>query len=106
MAKMLVIYKTPKDVNVFEKHYWEVHIPLAKNLPGLRLYEVSRGPITVVSGNKETYLIATLHFDSLAALKEAFASECGRACAADRRILAPEDDDCQMFLVGEMSAAF
>jgi hypothetical protein len=34
-------------------------------------------------------LIATLHFDSTRAIKEAFASECVKACAADRRVLAP-----------------
>lgn len=102
MARMLVIYKTPKDIVAFEKHYWEIHIPLAKGLPGLRKYEASRGPIAVVSGSKDTYLIATLHFDSMAAIKEAFASECGQACAKDRRILAPGVDDVQMFLVGDV----
>ncbi len=105
MARMLVIYKTPKDVQAFEKHYWDVHIPLAKNLPGLRKYEVSRGPIVAVAGNKDTYLIATLYFDSMQALKEAFASECGQACAKDRKILAPHDDDVQMYLFGEVVEA-
>ena len=104
MARMIVIYKTPKDVNAFEEHYWKVHIPLAKNLPGLKKYEVSRGPISVVTGDKDTYLIATLYFDSMAAIKEAFASECGQACAKDRRILA-SDEDVQMFLVGDVVVA-
>lgn len=105
MARMIVIYKTPKDIAAFEKHYWEVHIPLAKNLPGLRKYEVSRGPIAVIAGDNQTHLIATLHFDSLDAIKEAFASECGQACAKDRRILAPEEDDVQMFLVADFVEA-
>lgn len=106
MARMLVIYKTPKDIEAFEKHYWDVHIPLAKGLPGLRKYEVSRGPIAVVSGDKNTYLIATLYFDSMDAIKQAFASECGQACAKDRRILAPNDDDVQMFLFGDVIPAY
>jgi uncharacterized protein (TIGR02118 family) len=105
MARMLVIYKTPKDVKAFDKHYWEVHIPLAKNLPGLKKYEVSQGPISVVSGDKNTYLVATLYFDSMAAIKEAFASECGQACAKDRRILAPNDEDVQMFLIEDFISA-
>ena len=106
MARMLVIYKTPKDIAAFEKHYWDVHIPLAKGLPGLRKYEVSRGPIAVVSGDTNTYLIATLYFDSMEAIKEAFASECGQACAKDRRILAPNDEDVQMFLFGDVVTAY
>ena len=102
MARMLVIYKTPKNIEAFEKHYWEIHIPLAKKLPGIRKYEVSKGPLTVISGNKDTYLIATLYFDSLTAIKEAFASECGQACAKDRRILAPNDEDVQMYLIEDI----
>ncbi|MDB5102902.1 MAG: hypothetical protein JWP91_591 [Fibrobacteres bacterium] len=105
MARMLVIYRTPRDIEAFERHYWDIHIPLAKNLPGLRKYEVSRGPIAVLSGNKDTYLIANLHFDSLAAIKEAFASECGQECARDRRLLAPNDEDVQMFLIDEVISA-
>lgn len=98
MARMVVIYKTPKDPAAFDKHYFEVHVPLAKQLPGLQRYEVSKGPVVRVAGNHVPYLIGILYFDSMAALKEAFASECGKACAADRRILAPADDDLEMFL--------
>jgi uncharacterized protein (TIGR02118 family) len=104
MAKMVVVYKTPKDKEAFEKHYWDVHIPLASKLPGLKKYEVSRGPVTVIAGNKETHLIAILHFDSMEAIKQAFASECGINCAKDRRILAPNDDDVQMFLFDDLIA--
>jgi uncharacterized protein (TIGR02118 family) len=102
---MLVIYKTPKDVEAFENHYWNIHIPLAKNLPGLRKYEVSRGPITAITGSKETFLIATLYFDSLVDIKNAFASECGLACAKDRRIMVPNDDDVQMYLFEDVTCA-
>jgi len=40
MAKMTVIYQTPKDIPAFEKHYFDVHIPLAKQLPVLIKYEI------------------------------------------------------------------
>ena len=98
MARMVVIYRTPENVDDFDRHYFEVHIPLAKNLPGLRKYEVSKGSIISLAGASEAYLIATLHFDDLLGIKEAFASQCGLACAADRRVLAPNDADVQMFL--------
>ena len=104
MARMLVIYKTPVDPATFDKHYFDVHIPLAKELPGLKRYEVSKGPIVALAGATDAYLVGTLHFESLTAIKEAFASECGRACAADRRILAPEDKDVQMFLFEDQNA--
>ncbi|GHD58614.1 EthD family reductase [Jeongeupia chitinilytica] len=104
MARMVVIYKTPADPAAFDKHYFEIHIPLAKNLPGLKSYEVSKGPIVAMAGATDPYLIGTLHFESMAAIKEAFASECGQACAADRRILAPDDNDVQMFLFDDQIA--
>jgi len=43
MARVLVMYKTPKDAQAFDKYYFETHVPIAKKLPGLRKYEVSRG---------------------------------------------------------------
>jgi uncharacterized protein (TIGR02118 family) len=97
MARMIVVWRTPKDVAAFERHYFDVHVPMAKALPGLRKYEVSRGPIVALNGAPPSQLISTLHFDSLAAIKDAFASAQGQACAADRRLLAP-DADVQTFL--------
>jgi uncharacterized protein (TIGR02118 family) len=98
MARMVVIYKTPADVAAFDKHYYEIHVPLAKKLPGLRKYEVSRGPIATPAGASGIHLIATLHFDDLAAIKKAFASPEGQAAGADRRIFAPDDSRLQMLL--------
>jgi uncharacterized protein (TIGR02118 family) len=100
---MVVIYKTPKDTVAFEKHYSGVHVPLAKQLPGLRRYETSKGPIVALAGAVDAHFVVVLHFDSLAAIKEAFASECGRACAVDRRLLAPDDKDVQIFLFDNQS---
>jgi uncharacterized protein (TIGR02118 family) len=98
MARMVVIYKTPKDPAAFDKHYFEVHIPLAKQLPGLRKYEVSRGPIVAPAGGPGFHLVATLHFDSLAAIQAAFATPEGRASGADRRLFAPNNEDVIMLL--------
>ena len=103
MAKMVVIYKTPKDPAAFERHYFEVHVPLAKQLPGLRSYEASKGPITSLAAATDTYLVGILHFDSLVAIRDAFASDCGRACAADRRALVPDERDVQIFLFDAQS---
>ncbi len=98
MARMVVIYKTPQDPAAFDQHYVEVHVPLSKRLPGLRKYEVSHGPIATPAGGPPLHMVATLQFDSLAAITQAFATPEGRACAADRRILAPRDEDVIMLL--------
>ena len=98
MARMVVIYPTPKNVEEFDRHYFEVHVPLAKRIPGLRKYEVSVGPIATPIGAANVHRIGTLHFDDLAAIRMAFASPQGQAARADRRLLAPDDSGVQMFL--------
>jgi uncharacterized protein (TIGR02118 family) len=95
---MVVVYKTPKDQAAFDKHYFEIHVPLAKKLPGLRKYEVSRGPIAAPAGGGPYHMVATLHFDDLAAIRQAFATPQGQACADDRHRFAPDDADVIMLL--------
>src|SRR5438445_11978601 len=97
MARMVVIYRTPTDVEAFDRHYFGIHVPLAKKLPGLRKYEVSHGPIAMLNNAADTYLVAILHFDSLADIRAAFATPEGKACADDRKKLTP-DENVQTFL--------
>jgi uncharacterized protein (TIGR02118 family) len=88
MAQMIVFYKTPQDPAAFDKHYVATHIPLAKTIPGLRKYEVSRGPVTTPFGPSPYRLVATLHFDNMQAMQSAFASPEGRAAGADAQSMA------------------
>jgi uncharacterized protein (TIGR02118 family) len=97
MARMVVIYRTPADTEAFDKHYADIHVPLTKKLPGLRKYEVSTGPVRVLTGGADVYRVGILHFDDLAAIRTAFASPEGAAAAADRRLFAA-DSDVQMLL--------
>ena len=90
MARLVAIYKKPGEVDAFEKHYFGTHIPLAKTMPGFRKYEVSYGPVSVLAGPTDVYLIGTVYFDDLEAMNKAFASPEGRATAADRQLYAPD----------------
>ncbi|TWG94952.1 uncharacterized protein (TIGR02118 family) [Mesorhizobium sp. J18] len=83
MAKLLVLYKTPKDTAAFDEHYRSTHIPLAKKLPRLKKYEISKGGISAPAGKADLYLVATLHFDSMADIQDALASPEGQAAAGD-----------------------
>ena len=77
MAQVVVNYKTPKDTAAFDKYYADTHIPLAKKMPGLRKYQVSKGPVATPAGPSGIHLIATLTFDSMAAVQKAFGSAEG-----------------------------
>jgi len=103
MAHMIVIYKTPRNPAAFDQHYFEVHVPLARRLPGLRRFETNVGPIISLSGASEVHSVSTLQFGSLADINAAFMSECGRACAADRLQLVSHASDVQMFLFDSRS---
>ena len=83
MARLLAMYKTPADKAVFDAYYFERHVPLAKTVPGLRKYEVNAGPVMGMAGPSATYLVATLHFDSMADLTAGLGSDQGKATAAD-----------------------
>jgi len=97
MAELVVMYKTPKDTAVFDRYYFEKHIPIAKKIPGLRKYAVSQGPVATPAGPSAFHLIATLTFDDLAAIQAAFASAEGQAAAADVQTFATGGVDMILF---------
>ena len=63
----------------FDKYYNEIHIPLAKQLPGLVRYTISRN----LAANAQYYLIAELDWADMASAQAALRSPVGAAC--DRR---------------------
>jgi uncharacterized protein (TIGR02118 family) len=83
MARLMVMYRTPKDAAAFDEYCFRTHVPIAKKIPGIRKYEVSRGVVGTPVGASGFHLIATLHFDDMAAVGRAFASAEGQAAAAD-----------------------
>jgi uncharacterized protein (TIGR02118 family) len=46
-ARLLVLWDTPADPDCFERHYRELHIPLVRQLPGVRRYTLSRNAMAV-----------------------------------------------------------
>jgi uncharacterized protein (TIGR02118 family) len=82
MVRFLVLYDAPDDPEAFDRHYREVHIPLAKKLPGLRRYTISRN-VAGIRGGGSFYLVAELEWDDMAAFRQAFSSPEGQATAAD-----------------------
>ena len=82
MTQLVVLYKPPKDAAHFEKHYREVHVPLAAKLPGLKAH--SFGPAHAADGGKGEYFwyfCAT--FASQQAIGDAMGSKEGQELVAD-----------------------
>jgi uncharacterized protein (TIGR02118 family) len=82
MVRLLVLYSQPNDVEAFERHYRDVHIPLVKQLAGLKRYTISRN-IAPLRGGDSYYLVAALEWDNLEASKNALQSPEGQATVQD-----------------------
>jgi len=96
-TQIVMMYRTPKDAAAFDLHYFDIHVPLAQLLPGLRKYEIVQGASVLES--PEYHLKETFHFDDAAAADWAFRSPEGLAAAADRQLMAPGEGDVIEFLV-------
>jgi uncharacterized protein (TIGR02118 family) len=81
-ARLLVLWDRPDDAAGFDRHYRDVHVPLARTMPGLRRYTLSRN-VVAIRGGDPCYLMAELDFDDMASLRKSFESAAGQATAAD-----------------------
>ena len=82
MVKLTALYKKPSDPQQFDKHYKEVHMPLANKIPGTTKTEVAK-VIGSPAGESNYYLMTSMYFDSLDSLKAGMGSEEGKAAARD-----------------------
>jgi uncharacterized protein (TIGR02118 family) len=96
MAKLFAIYQQPKDPAAFDNYYFTKHVPLAKTIPGLKSYEVTRGDVMGMAGKHGVYLVAILEFESMQAIGAAMASPQGQATAADLTNFASAGVDVMM----------
>jgi len=82
MVKLIALYEKPADVEAFEEHYANVHLPLVEKIPDLRKTEVSR--ITAAPrGEAPYYLMYEMYFDDMEAYNRAMASEENKAAGKD-----------------------
>ena len=76
-AKIIVLFGKPTDPQLFDKQYWEEHVPMAKNMPGLRKYTVHK-VAGAPRGEPAYYQVVELEFDNMDSLKNAIASQAGK----------------------------
>jgi uncharacterized protein (TIGR02118 family) len=98
MVRLLVLYNPPEDAVAFDKYYNEIHIPLAKQLPGLVRYTISRN----LAANAQYYLIAELDWADMASAQAALRSPVGAACTADVAKFATTGAPSLLFEVAEV----
>ena len=76
-ARIIVLFGMPTDPQLFDKQYWEDHVPIAKKMPGLRKYTVHK-VVPPPRGEPAYYQVVELEFDNMDSLKKAVASQPGK----------------------------
>ncbi len=82
MVKLIAIYRKPENIEEFDKHYFEVHAPLAEKVPGLVKLEVNK-VYGSPAGESNLHLIAEMVFESKEALATAMKTPEMRAAGKD-----------------------
>jgi uncharacterized protein (TIGR02118 family) len=85
MVKLVALYKKPVDteaLETFEKHYFDVHMPLVAKTPGLLKSEVAK--IKGLPGAENKYYMMTeMYYENMDSFNAAMASPEGKAAAKD-----------------------
>ncbi|MCX7388275.1 MAG: EthD family reductase [Planctomycetales bacterium] len=83
MIRLLVLYGHPTDPEAFDRHYREVHIPIAKKMKGLRKWTIGKVTTTPDGSASPFYYVADLYMESKEEFEALLASPEGQAAVAD-----------------------
>ncbi|SEG59582.1 conserved hypothetical protein [Bryocella elongata] len=82
MVRLLILYEMPLDEAAFLKHFHEVHIPLARKVPGIRRHFFGHQPM-LIRGSVPVFLVEGFDFDDMDAFGAAARSPHGLVSAQD-----------------------
>ena len=83
MIRLTVLYGHPDDPAEFDRHYHEIHIPLARNMKGLRGWTIGKCQSAEPGQQPAYYMIVGLYADSREEMESILQSPEGQACIAD-----------------------
>lgn len=83
MIQLTVLYGHPRSPEAFDRYYEETHAPLARRLPRLKGFTVTRPASLNPQEPSAYYLIASLYFATMDEFQEALRSSEGQAAAED-----------------------
>ncbi len=83
MYRLTVLYGHPLDAAEFDRYYFEVHIPIARKMKGLKGWTIGKCESAVPGELPPHYMIVGLYADTRADLEAILASPEGQAAIAD-----------------------
>jgi uncharacterized protein (TIGR02118 family) len=83
MIRLLVLYGHPTDPAAFDRYYREKHIPIARQMKGLRKWTI--GKVQAAPGDEKPpyYYVADLYMESREEFERLLATPEGQAAVAD-----------------------
>ena len=88
VAKLIVLYSDIKDPQKFDVYYRNVHIPMAKKIPGVRKIVVSKVK-RLALGKANYYQVVEVYFDDMESLVKAGESKEAQEALQDGLSLDP-----------------
>ncbi|MCC9204106.1 EthD family reductase [Arthrobacter sp. zg-Y769] len=82
MHTLVVLFGHPRDPGAFRRHYRSVHLPLVRNIPGIRALRASQ-ELGSSAGTPPYFALFEADFDDEPAMQEALTTAEGQAANAD-----------------------
>ena len=83
MIRLRVLYGHPDNPTEFDRYYQEVHIPLARQMQGLKGWTIGKCESATPGELPPYYMIVGLYADSREEMETILASPAGQATVAD-----------------------
>ena len=83
MVRLLVLYGHPTDPAAFDRYYKDVHLPIAKQMKGLKKWTIGRVQGSPDGKPAPFYYAADLYMDSREDFEKLLTSPEGRAAVDD-----------------------
>lgn len=83
MVKITILYGKPVDHEAFERHYNDVHLPLAGRIEGIKRIEAATALGTPTGDAPPYHRIVELYFDDMNALQTVMSTPAAAAVNAD-----------------------
>ncbi|WP_024806243.1 EthD family reductase [Nocardia sp. BMG51109] len=83
MYRLTILYGHPDDPAQFDDYYWNVHIPIAKKMVGLKKWTLGKGESIERGTPAPYYLVVGLYADTREDLERILATPEGQAAVAD-----------------------
>ena len=83
MCRLTVLYGHPKEPAAFDRHYHDVHIPIARKMKGLEGWTIGKRQSAIPGQPPPYYMVVSLYTATLADMATILASPEGRATLDD-----------------------